>query len=135
VGAPWLDPRRLAAALNNEKLPGVKFIAVQFTPNAGTHRGIQCGGVSLILANMEEFEPVLTGMTMVSLIYRLYPHQFNIEKVLHLLGNEKAVGQLKAGRAPAAVLDDAQAQVHEFLVKRERALLYGAASKPKEGIR
>src|SRR5262249_2792847 len=31
VGAPWLDGRRLKAALDEERLPGVRFVPVQMT--------------------------------------------------------------------------------------------------------
>jgi len=132
LGAPWVDPWRLAAALNAEDLPGVKFIPIRFTPDASRHKGDQCGGVSLVLTNLNEFESVLTGMTLVSVIHRLYPQQFTIDQVLRLLGNEKALVQLKAGRSPADVLKEGQARMREFLVKRERALLYGTAPTPRE---
>jgi uncharacterized protein YbbC (DUF1343 family) len=135
LGAPWVDPYRLAAALQEENLPGVKFVAIRFTPDASKHSGEACGGVALILTDLEEFESVLTGMTLISVIHRLYPQDFTIDKVLRLMGNEEALAMLKSGRAPAEVLQQGQARMREFLVKRERALLYGAASTPREGKR
>jgi uncharacterized protein YbbC (DUF1343 family) len=133
LGAPWVDPWRLAEALNAADLPGVEFVPIRFTPDASRHKGVPCGGVSLVLTDLEEFDSLLTGMTLVSVIYRLYPKQFTMDKVLRLLGNEKALELLKAGRAPAEVLKAGQARMREFMAKRKRALLYGAAAEPGEG--
>ena len=33
IGAPWIEPRRLAAELNASRLPGVKFMPLVFTPD------------------------------------------------------------------------------------------------------
>src|SRR5262249_50221685 len=38
-GAPWIDGRRLAAALAEEGLPGVRFVPRSLTPAASVHKG------------------------------------------------------------------------------------------------
>ena len=43
-GAPYLDARDFAAALNAEALPGVRFVPVQFTPRASVFAGELCPG-------------------------------------------------------------------------------------------
>src|SRR5262245_12394475 len=45
IGAPWIDGRKLAEALNNAKLPGVRFAPVRFTPKSSVHKDAECGGV------------------------------------------------------------------------------------------
>ncbi len=35
LGAPWIEPRRFAAVLRAERIAGVRFVPVTFTPNAG----------------------------------------------------------------------------------------------------
>jgi uncharacterized protein YbbC (DUF1343 family) len=134
VGAPWIEPRRLAALLIEARLPGVEFVPEYFTPDAGRHRGTKCGGVSLLLTGKEEFHSVLTGLTLISALRRLYPKQFEIDKVLRLLGNERVLSGLKGGRSPAALLEDCRDEVERFLAKRDKALIYGAAPRPKEGV-
>ena len=37
VGAPWIEPQGLATALNDLRLPGVRFEAVTFTPTADVY--------------------------------------------------------------------------------------------------
>ena len=131
IGAPWIEPRRLAAALNSARLPGVRFVPLVFTPTASVHRGSRCGGVALVLTNRSEFASVLTGLALVSTLRALYPGAFEIDKVLRLLGNQKALDALKSGAAPRAVLRAAEPQLEAFRARRQRALLYGAASGGK----
>jgi uncharacterized protein YbbC (DUF1343 family) len=129
IGAPWIEPRRLAAELNASQLPGVKFIPLVFTPDAGTHRGSVCSGVNLVLTDRDRFDSVQTGMTLISVLFKLYREQFEIDRVLRLLGNERALKALKAGQSPTAVLRDGQPEMSRFLIRREKALIYGVDSR------
>src|SRR5206468_2763528 len=47
IGAPFLDPEKLAAALAEEGLPGVIFRPISFTPAFHKWSGRLCGGVAL----------------------------------------------------------------------------------------
>lgn len=123
-GAPWIEPRRLAAALNAAGLPGVRFIPLYFTPNASVHKDARCGGVSLLLTDRSAFESVLTGLTIVSTLRKLYPSQFEVDKVIRLLGNQKALDALKSGAPPRKVLEAAEPDLEAFVVRRRKALLY-----------
>ena len=127
IGAPWIEPRRLAAALNAARLPGVKFLPLFFTPESSKHRNLKCGGVSLLLTDRNKFNSVLTGVSLVSILYKLYPETFEIDGVLRLMGNQKALERLKAGRSPAAALRPSGSEMKKFMDKRYRALLYGVS--------
>ncbi len=133
VGAPWIEPRLVASRLNQAKLEGVKFLPVSFTPAASTNKGRTCGGVELILTDPEKLNSVEVGMNLIAVLLKLYPDQFEFDKVLRLMGNEAALKALKAGRTPAEVLRAGEADVAEFLARREKALIYGQS--PKEGKR
>jgi uncharacterized protein YbbC (DUF1343 family) len=135
VGAPWIEPRRLAAKLTAAGVPGVRFVPLYFTPDASTNRDLKCGGVQFILTDPKGFDSVLLGLTLVSTLRTLYPGEFEIDKVLRLLGNERALDQLKAGRSPAEVIKAGAAELREFRTRRRKALLYGVTSNPKEGTR
>jgi uncharacterized protein YbbC (DUF1343 family) len=124
VGAPWIEPRRLAAALQQASVPGVSFCPVYFSPTTSVFGGEKCGGVSLLLTDQERFNSVLAGLTLLSTLYRLYPEKFQIDKSLTLLGNSEALKALKAGRPPAAVLQDGDLALRLFLANRQKALLY-----------
>ncbi len=124
IGAPWIEPRRLAAELKAARLPGVDFVPLYFTPTASTNRGQRCGGVNLILMERDKFNSVLAGMTLISVLYRLYPKEFEIDRIIRLLGNQQALNGLKNGRPPADVEQEASAGMRDFLAGRQKALIY-----------
>jgi uncharacterized protein YbbC (DUF1343 family) len=124
VGAPWIEPLRFAAALQRERMAAVRFVPVTFTPDAGAHAGMKCGGVSLLLDGPESLNSVLLGLTIISVLHRLYPEEFDAEGVLRLLGNAEALKLLKSGVAPAEVLRRGETELRKFLEKRKRALIY-----------
>ncbi len=124
IGAPWIEPRRLAAELKSAHLPGVEFVPVFFTPTASTNRGQRCGGLNLMLTDRDKFQSVLTGLTLISALNKLYPNQFEIDKTIRLLGNEQALNALKKGELPAAVLREGGSGMRDFLAKRQKALIY-----------
>ncbi len=132
VGAPWAEPRRLAAVLDAAHIPGIKYIPIYFTPNASTNQGKKCGGVQFILTSPEKLNSVLLGMTLISVLHELYPDKFEIDKVLRLLGNERALEQLKAGRPPAEILSAGASEMRAFMAGRQKALIYGVTPNLKE---
>lgn len=95
-----------------------------FTPTTSTNRGQKCGGVNLILMDRDKFNSVLAGMTLLSVLYRLYPKEFEIDKAIRLLGNQQALSELKSGRLPADVERTANAGMRDFLAGRQKALIY-----------
>jgi len=124
IGAPWIEPRRLGAALEEAALPGVDFVPVFFTPADSVFKGQQCGGVNLVLTDRAAFNSVLTGLTLISALNRLYGQQFEIDRTVRLLGNQQAVDALKKGEAPAKVLRAAANGMQDFLSRRQKALIY-----------
>jgi uncharacterized protein YbbC (DUF1343 family) len=127
VGAPWIEPRRLTAALQAAQLPGVKFTPIFFTPSASNNRGSRCGGVNIVITDAEKLNSVLVGLTLVSVLHRLYPAEFEIGSVIDLLGNENAMRRLKSGQSASQVLRAGSPEIAEFLTKRRKALIYDQA--------
>ena len=124
VGAPWVEPRKFAAALNAAAVPGIKFVPVFFTPNSSTNQGRKCGGVNLVLTDNEKFHSVLAGLTLISVLHRLYRNEFEVGNVMQLLGSEEAFKALESGKSPASVLQADDPGLQEFLHKRQKALIY-----------
>lgn len=64
IGAPWLNPYKIAEEINAMNLPGVRFRPVYFTPTFSKHKGDLCKGVQIHITNRKEFKPVRTGLSL-----------------------------------------------------------------------
>ena len=124
LGAPWIDPRRFASELEAAGIPGVRAVPVFFTPNAEIYQGKRCGGLSLTVTDAEKLNSVLLGLSLISILHRLYHDEFQMNKVIELLGNAEAMKNLNEGKSPAEVLRFGSPRMREFLAKRQRALIY-----------
>jgi uncharacterized protein YbbC (DUF1343 family) len=133
VGAPWIEPRRLAAALQSAHLAGVRFVPVFFTPTSSNYHGVRCGGVNILITDSGRLNSVLLGLTLISVLHKLYPEESEIQNVIDLLGNKAAMKNLKAGKPPAEVLRLDGPELRKFLVKRQNALIYDTVSRRKGG--
>jgi uncharacterized protein YbbC (DUF1343 family) len=132
-GAPWIEPRRLAEEFEKSGIPGVKAVPLFFTPGADRHQGKRCGGLSLSVTDPDKLNSVLLGLSLVSILHRLYPDEFEIGRVIDLLGNAEALRQLKEGEAPEKVLRAGSAALRKFLSKREKVLIYDVVSGGTKG--
>lgn len=133
VGAPWIEPRRFAASLEAACVPGVRFVPLYFTPNSSKNQGMKCGGVNLLITDAEKLNSVLLGFTLISVLHKLYPEEFDMSNVIELLGNAEAMKRLTAGQSPAEVLRAGRVAIQEFLAKRQKVLIYGQAPGSKKG--
>ncbi len=79
LGAPFVDARQLADALNALDLPGVRFRPTAFTPSFSKHAGKACGGVQIHVTDREAFLPFRTGLAVVKTLHDLYPDAFRFQ--------------------------------------------------------
>jgi uncharacterized protein YbbC (DUF1343 family) len=76
VGAPYLDAHRYAAALERERLPGVRFRPARFQPTFHKWAGRLCDGVQIHVTDAARFKPFLTGLAEIAVARRLAPRGF-----------------------------------------------------------
>jgi uncharacterized protein YbbC (DUF1343 family) len=76
IGAPYLDAHRYAAALERERLPGVRFRPARFLPTFHKWAGKLCDGVQIHVTDPARFKPFLTGLAEIALARRLAPRGF-----------------------------------------------------------
>lgn len=76
VGAPFIDENDLADALKSLELDGVIFRPTKFLPTFQKYQGETCGGIFIHVIDRRNFQPVITGFALVSLIYKLYKEDF-----------------------------------------------------------
>ncbi len=124
-GAPWIEARRLAAALNAAGLAGVRFVPVEFTPAAGSKLGgRKCGGVNVLVTDREAIDPVLIGITIAWHLRDLFGDKFEFAKVNNLLANSAAMKALGEARSPADVPAVWKDDLDRFRAMREKYLIY-----------
>ena len=124
IGAPWIDGRKLADALNRANLPGVRFVPVRFTPKASVHKDAECGGVNLVITDRERFEPVLTGLEMAAQLKKLFGSAFNTDRFIRLLVNQKVFDAFKQGADGRAMKQLYEGELDGFRAVRRKYIIY-----------
>jgi uncharacterized protein YbbC (DUF1343 family) len=133
TGAPYIDSVALAEELNRENLSGVVFRPLHFQPTFHKFAGALCGGVQLHVVDRTRFNPVITGVALISAMRRLYPNDFGWQKPPYeyvfdrlpidvIAGSARVREQIEANET----LDDIEAGWREGLAdfnERRRAYL------------
>ncbi len=122
VGAPWYRAREVAAYLNELELPGVRFLYRRFRPAASAYKGEECHGLDIQVVDRAVFDPVLMGMELLAATIRFHPGKF--EPAMRLLGSDKVLAELKAGKSGREILDAARKDLENFRAIRAKYLLY-----------
>ncbi len=77
IGAPYINPKLYAEALNALKLPGVFFRPLYFKPTFHKFKDEACGGVFVHVTDVQIFESFYTGLAMVKAAHDLWPKEFD----------------------------------------------------------
>ena len=124
LGAPWIDPVRLAVELTHLNLPGIRFVPVRFTPDSSKYAGESCGGLNFIITNRATFRPVHTGLQIARQLRLQYPQAWKAESYDRLLRNKSVLDAILAGKPMAEIESIYRAKLQEFLSRRSGFLLY-----------
>lgn len=133
IGAPWVDARRLADALNERELPGVRFRPAYFVPTFGKHQGTQCGGVQIHITSREQIRSVDVGVHLLHALKEHHPSEFAWRPPYReggrhfvdlLSGSSELRTCLDAGTEPEAILSSWARARAEFESLRQSYLLY-----------
>lgn len=124
IGAPYIDDLKLAEELNNTGLPGVRFIPIRFTPTYSVHKGEQCNGVNILLTDRDRCNVVDIGLLIAETLYRLYPNDFKLEKIEHLLLDPPTLEAIKEGKPLKEIRAGWQKELNEFEKRRGKCLIY-----------
>lgn len=124
IGAPYINEMELIAELRKVDLKGVTFVPVQFTPKASIFKNELCKGINIIVLNRNAYSPTEVGLTIASILYKLYPEHLNFPcfntllchpDTLKAIENKKSVNDIRALWNPA---------LEEFYKRRMRYLIY-----------
>jgi uncharacterized protein YbbC (DUF1343 family) len=124
IGAPWIHGAEFAEFLKRRSVPGVRFGADRFTPDSGLFKGEMCEGAAIEVTNRASFESMRTGIEIAAALAKLYPGNFDVTKMIALVGNAETIRGLHAGQAPAAIVASWSAELDAFRKMRARYLLY-----------
>ena len=97
LGAPWLEPAALVAAVPAAWLPGAVLRPLHFEPTFQKHAGRICGGVQVHVTDRAAFQPVLTYLGLLVAIRRLWPDDFRWKQPPYEYEHEKLPIDILAG--------------------------------------
>ncbi|MEW4453565.1 exo-beta-N-acetylmuramidase NamZ domain-containing protein [Bremerella sp. JC817] len=132
VGAPWIDGPKLANAINAYGVPGVKVIGIDFTPSSSKYKGELCGGVNFIITDWNEFRPLDLTWSLAVSLRKLYPVDWNAERLQVLLGNRTLAQMIEDAKTPAEIKHSYQAALEDFMKRRQSYLLYSSKGSAKK---
>jgi uncharacterized protein YbbC (DUF1343 family) len=135
VGAPFLEGHRLAAALDEARLPGVRFRPLAFRPMFHKFAGHSCGGVQMHVTDRATFRPYRTGIALLraaaaqapgAFRWRTEPYEFVADRpAVDLLTGSDAVRRgIDAGATLEEIAASFQGFEREFVERRRASLLY-----------
>ncbi len=123
-GAPWMNGDEVAAALNARNLPGLHFAGQPFIPIAGLYSGQRCGGVSIKITDRFKVRSMRVGLEIAAILQKLYPKQFEISKMIELVGNSDTMQQLQSCVAPEKIVASWSDTLAAFDKTRRKYFLY-----------
>lgn len=95
LGAPYIDGAALIRAVG--PLPGLQMTPIRFTPTASTHKDVECGGVRLAITDRRALRSVSAGIAIATALARLYPDQFPVDDMKHLLRHSETLEKIRSG--------------------------------------
>jgi uncharacterized protein YbbC (DUF1343 family) len=135
VGAPWLDPWRLARDLAREGLPGAAFRPAFFRPTFQKHAGRLCGGVQVHVTDRRTFPAFLAYLLLIHHARRQDPRRFawrrppyEYERVKLpfdiLCGTDRIRRSIETGTSPRRLAAGWKRELAAFRRRRSKYLLY-----------
>jgi uncharacterized protein YbbC (DUF1343 family) len=128
VGAPWLNHAAVIVRMEGYALPGVRYEAVRFTPEApgdGKFAGVAVNGVRVVITDRERYDPTVTAVYLLTAIRAVHPERIEIGGSFDRLAGGPALrAALERGDDPATIVAGWQAGLAGFRERVAGYLLY-----------
>lgn len=126
IGAPFINAMELARFLTQRELPGAVFRPISFIPLWQKYEGQRVYGVQIHVVHRDAFQPVRTGVEILTAIQTLYPGQldFKQETFDRLAGTSQLREAILNGESVDFIVNSWQSAIQSFKVKRQKYLLY-----------
>jgi uncharacterized protein YbbC (DUF1343 family) len=126
IGAPWLDAPAVAQAMNERRLPGVRFEAITMAvaPTAAKHKGQTIPAIRFAVTDRRAYRPVRTSLLLIDEIRRRHPRDFAWTGTIdRLTGSDRVRLAIEGGSLPA-LLDEWDREAAAFRESSRPYLLY-----------
>ena len=123
-GAPWMDGVSLAKLLNEQQLPGLRFVPCRQTPSSSVLANKECKGVQIFIDDWKVFEPMRTGMAVAWALHKLHPKDWKTDRYNTLLLNKATLDAVNAGKHYLEIEKMWRADLAAYEQRRSKALLY-----------
>jgi uncharacterized protein YbbC (DUF1343 family) len=135
VGAPWLDPWKLADDLDRAGLEGFGFRPCYFTPTFQKHAGVTCGGVEVHVTDRGKVDAFLAYLVLIEkarkqdlrkFAWRKPPYEYELIKppIDILCGTSDMRLAIEAGRPVRRFKSRFESEARAFEAIRKPYLLY-----------
>lgn len=126
IGAPWLNAAEVARVMNEKRLPGVRFEAINMSvaPTAAKHKGQTIPAIRFAVTDRRAYRPVRTSLVLIDEIRRRHLRDFAWTATIdRLTGSDKVKLAVEGGRLPQ-LLEEWDREAAEFSRSRKPYLLY-----------
>jgi uncharacterized protein YbbC (DUF1343 family) len=128
--APWMDGEMVVHHLKKLNLPGVTFLPTHVRPYYGLFQQQRVPGIELIIADPAGFDPVLSGVAILKVLFQLYPNRIPLDNpgvsqgLDTLLGGPTDRQALMKGNTVFQIRHSWQPKLDEFKKARQLYLMY-----------
>jgi len=134
IGAPWLVTNFFLEKLNSLGLEGVIFEEVQYRPKgyhyfyrSPNYDGMSCSGIKILITNLDDFNPIMTAVSILSLINSLHPREFqwvNDNYIDKLIGTDILRIAIAQKKSSDMIIPEWSQEIYIFNEFRKPFLLY-----------
>lgn len=124
MGAPFIQPMKLAEELEKHHVPGVIFRPVYFTPVFSKWQGQMCGGIQLHVTDRETFQPVHTALVVLKTVLTLYPGQVEVTPFASKLMGIPDFHKRIVNESVESIEASWQEHLKAYMATRQKYLLY-----------
>lgn len=126
-GAPFIEVKKILRALNQARLPGVKFYAAKFKPTRSAYAKEVCRGFKMVVTNRRKVDPMRTLVTIARELYKQLPEKSrdkNWQRIAQSVGDTAFIELIAKGERVEKLVQLTQKDVASFKEERKKYLLY-----------
>ena len=123
IAAPYIDSKKLLADLESQKLPGIKFTATGYTPDASKFSGESCHGIKFTITDRETFRSFDTGLIVAKHLTKNHSG-YESSKLSVLMLHPETLAAIRANQSNAEIRKLWADELDDFRKRRAGFLIY-----------